>query len=509
MGNAAQAPWDVRVHAQADPGRTAVICGARSWTYGELDSLANRLASTLRSLGLQRGEHIASLIGNRAEMLALGWAAWRTGLYLTPIPTAASPTEVEYLIRDCGARAVLSEAALAAPMFRSGLRTAEVIWLTFDEEVEGATNLDSLLPHASPLPALAEPPGALMMYTSGTTGAPKGVIRPLLPEDWHGTPPFAQDLINLFGLAGQDVRYLSTAPLYHAAPLRFALAVTAGGGTAYVMDKFDARAALAILHDRAITHSQWVPAMFQRMLALPPELKALHQAPNHRCAIHGAAPCSPELKRQMIDWWGPILVEYYSGTEGVGLTLIDSHEAVAHPGSVGRARKGRIRVLDDEDEELAPGAVGRVYFSDGPSFEYHGAPEKTFARRTKEGWQTFGDLGYVDQDGYLYLTDRSDDMIIRGGVNVYPQEIERVIREVPGVWDCAVVGWPDDRFGESPVAFVVADRDSGIGIVDDVFDACRRQLGKVKQPSRVELIAELPRSATGKLLRRELRKSKP
>lgn len=509
MGGTAPKLWDVRVHAAADPGRAAVVCGTQTWSYGVLEAMANRLAATLRAQGLVRGDHVASIIGNRPEMLALAWAAWRSGLYLTPIPTGASPAEVEYLVADSGARAVVAELELAARIGQTGLQlpgtSIGTTWLTFGGHVAGTLDLETLLPEASPLPAQAEPPGALMMYTSGTTGAPKGVIRPLLPQDWRGTPPFAVDLLDLFGVAGHDVRYLSTAPLYHAAPLRFALAVTAGGGTAYVMDKFDARAALSMLREHAITHSQWVPAMFQRLLALPQREREAHSAPRHRCAIHGAAPCPPELKQRMIDWWGPILLEYYSGTEGVGLTLIDSHEAGVRPGSVGRARKGRIRIIDDTGSEVLAGTTGQVCFSDGPSFAYHGAPEKTAQRRTAEGWQTFGDVGHVDSDGYLYLTDREDDLIISGGVNVYPQEIEKVIRAVPGVWECAVVGWPDERFGETPVAFIVAARDADHDVPGDVLHACRLQLGRAKQPSRVELMAELPRSATGKLLRRALR----
>ena len=347
-----------------------------------------------------------------------------------------------------------------------------------------------------------------MMYTSGTTGAPKGVIRPLLPADWRGTPPFAADLIALFGIAGDDVRYLSTAPLYHAAPLRFALAITAGGGTAIVMERFDAESALQLVEEQRITHSQWVPAMFQRLLSLPAERRAAFSAPAHRSAIHGAAPCPATLKQSMIDWWGPILVEYYSGSEGIGLTLIDSAEALTHPGSVGRTRKGVLHIADEHGAELPAGATGLVCFSGVAPFAYHKAPQKTAARTLPQGWQTFGDIGHVDADGYLYLTDRQDDMIISGGVNVYPQEIEATLRTLHGVWDCAVVGIDDERFGETPVAFIVAQRDcalDGPTLLATVTRHCERHLGRFKRPSRFMLIDALPRSATGKLLRRRLR----
>ena len=236
--------------------------------------------------------------------------------------------------------------------------------------------------------------------------------------------------------------------------------------------------------------------------------RARHEAPAHRTAIHGAAPCPAPVKRAMIDWWGPILLEYYSGSEGVGLTLITSEEALQRPGSVGRARKGVLHIVDDAGQELPTGATGQVYFSGIAPFAYYKAPEKTAARTSPQGWQTFGDIGHVDADGYLYLTDRLDDVIISGGVNVYPQEIEAVLREAPGVWDCAVVGMPDERFGERPVAFVVLDRvisaDPATALAR-VRQHAETHLGKLKRPDTLHVIDALPRSATGKLLRRQLR----
>ena len=505
--------WDLRRHAAAAPRRTAFVCGGARLSYAELEVLANRIAAAFRNLGLVRGDHVASLLGNRPEALAIGWAAWRSGLYLTPMSTALTVTELRYLVEDCDARAVLVDADLhdvAAPLPASS--NSGVRWLSLRGEIAGFNALEPLLAEASPLPHTDEPPGALMMYTSGTTGAPKGVIRPLLPADWRGTPPFAADLIALFGLDGDDLRYLSTAPLYHAAPLRFALAVTAGGGTAFVMERFDAEEALTLIEQQRITHSQWVPAMFQRLLALPAARRAAFDAPAHRAAIHGAAPCPAAVKQTMIDWWGPVLVEYYSGSEGVGLTLIDSAEAVQRPGSVGRARKGVLHIANEQGAELPPGATGLVCFSGVAPFAYHKAPEKTAARTLPQGWQTFGDIGHVDADGYLYLTDRQDDMIISGGVNIYPQEIEAAIRAVPGVWDCAVVGVADERFGERPVAFVVPEREhASDGKLDNpsliaaVERHCEQHLGRFKRPSSIQSIDSLPRSPTGKLLRRRLR----
>lgn len=501
---------DLRLHAGRSPDALAVVCADRRLRYAELEALANRLAAVIRASGLRRGDHVVAVLGNRPELLALAWAAWRTGIYLTPLSTALAPPEVARLIEHCDARLVLADGAL--PALLSGLparvdpAAGPIRWLCLGGALDGFEALEPLLAQASAVPAADEPPGALMMTTSGTTGAPKGVIRPLLPPDWRGTPPFAADLIALFGVGGRDVRYLSTAPLYHAAPLRFALAVTAGGGCVHVMDRFDADEALALLVRERITHSQWVPAMFQRLLALPEDRRAAFRAPDHRAAIHGAAPCPAALKRAMIDWWGPILLEYYSGSEGIGLTMIDSHEALAHPGSVGRARKGRLHVVDDAGRERPPGETGLVCFSGIAPFAYHRAHEKTAARTLPGGLQTFGDIGHVDAEGWLYLTDRLDDMIISGGVNLYPQEIEAAIGQVPGVWECAVVDMPDERFGERPHAFVVPrNGQNPEAVIAAVRRHCDQVLGRLKQPEAIHVLSELPRTPTGKLLRRALR----
>ena len=503
---------DLRRHATEDPARLALSTQERSLTYGELESHANRLAHVLRALGLQRGDHAVSLMGNEPDVLALAWACWRSGVYLTPMSTYLTASELAYLVTDSDARAVFTSARqqTLAQALQASLTVGTCRWLVTDGEFPGFESLVPLLASASDQPCSDETPGALMMYTSGTTGAPKGVIRPLLPPDWHGTPPFAADLHTLFGLAGADVRYLSTAPLYHAAALRCALAVTAGGGWVYVMDRFDASTALDLLASERITHSQWVPTMFQRLLALPLERRQALHAPAHTTALHGAAPCPPAVKQAMIDWWGPILLEYYSGSEGIGLTLIDSPDALKHPGSVGRARKGTIHIVGSNDEALPAGQTGVVYFSGVAPFQYHKAPDKTAQRTHPQGWQTFGDIGHVDTEGYLYLTDRADDMIISGGVNLYPQEIEQVLRQLPEVWDCAVVGFPDPEFGERPVAFVVADRASGLALDalrQRLTEHCAQQLGRLKRPDRFEFTNELPYSPSGKVLRRQLRAS--
>ena len=500
---------DLRLHARSAPSHPAIVCGDERLTYAELEALANRIANVFRTLGLRRGDHIASLLGNRPEALAVAWGAYRCGLYLTPLATSLSSSELRYLVDDCDARLVVAEAALealAAPLVKEA--AGDVHWLSLGGSIAGFAPIEPLIMAAAAAPHEHEPAGALMVYTSGTTGAPKGVHRPLPPPDFAGTPAFAADLHALFGLGEPDVRYLSTAPLYHAAPLRFALAVTAGGGTVHVMDRFDADDALRLLEQHAITHSQWVPTMFQRLLALSPERRQSFRAPQHRVAVHGAAPCSPDIKRAMIDWWGPILLEYYSGSEGIGLTLIDSVEALRKPGSVGRARKGVVHIVDTAGTELPASETGVVYFSGVKPFAYYKAAEKTAAKTHPQGWQTFGDMGHVDAEGWLYLTDRLDDMIISGGVNLYPQEIETSMLGVAGVWECAVIGVPDERFGERPVAFVVPTHDAGgdrPALLARIQAHNQQHLGKLKQPRDIHLIDSLPRTATGKVLRRQLR----
>ena len=462
----------------------------------------------LRGLGLKRGDHLATLLSNGVEPLALGWAAWRSGTVLTPMSTSLVGPELAYLVRDSDARVVIADHAHAAQAAALPKACPGVIGLSLGGPIEGFRPIEPLLAEASPRPAADEPPGGFMLYTSGTTGAPKGVWRPLLPADYRGTPPWALDIVALYGLQGPGVRYLSPAPQYHAAPLRFSMAALAGGATVVVMPRFDAAEALRLLQHEAITHSQWVPAMFQRLLALPDAQREAFRAPAHRMAIHAAAPCPQSVKRRMIDWWGPILLEYYAGSEGIGTTLIDSEDWLRHPGSVGRAVRGQLHITGEGGVELPPGQPGLVCFSGMPAFEYHKAPEKTLARRTPQGWQTLGDIGHVDADGYLYLTDRLDDMIISGGVNLYPQEIEDALRDAPGVADCAVVGVPDERFGETPVAFVVplpgaAADEAAWRAALDAF--AQQRLGRFKRPSTIHRVDELPRSPTGKLLRRQLR----
>jgi acyl-CoA synthetase (AMP-forming)/AMP-acid ligase II len=279
------------------------------------------------------------------------------------------------------------------------------------------------------------------------------------------------------------------------------------GATSVVMERFDPELSLRLIERHRITHSQWVPTMFVRLLKLPPQLRRRYDLSSHRVALHAAAPCPIAIKEQMIEWWGPILIEYYAATEGHGSTQIDSHEWLQHRGSVGRARNCELHILDEEGHELPPGEVGTVYFGGGPSFEYHNDPDKTASARSAQGWATVGDMGYVDADGYLYLTDRKANMIISGGVNIYPQEAENVLINHPAVADVAVFGIPNEEFGEEvkaviePVEFATA----GPALERELLAYCHSHLAKFKCPRSIDFAAKLPRSETGKLYKRRIR----
>ncbi len=304
-----------------------------------------------------------------------------------------------------------------------------------------------------------------------------------------------------------DTVYLSPAPLYHAAPLRWCMLTQASGGTVIIMEKFDPEQALSLVERHHVSHSQWVPTHFIRMLKLPDGARQRYDVSSLKVAIHAAAPCPIPVKQAMIAWWGPILLEYYAGTEANGLTLINSAEWLQHPGSVGRAILGAVRICDDQGEPLPPRAEGTIYFEGGPAFAYHNDPEKTAAAANRHGWTTLGDVGWLDDEGYLYLTDRKSFMIISGGVNIYPQEIENLLVVHPRVADAAVIGAPDPDWGEAVVAVVQpADwRDANDGVAAEILEWLRPQLSGVKMPRRVDFMKELPRHPTGKLYKRLIR----
>ena len=496
-------------YAAHDPARPAIVMGSSGVvvTYGQLDERSRKLAAALRSRGLHVGDHLAILMGNSPTFLEVAWAAQRAGLYYTPINNHLRPGEVQYVLDDCGASALVSSQELTDVITK--LDTSRIpIRISADGDIDGFERYEQVVAGQSPSHLDDECEGREMLYSSGTTGRPKGVRKPL-PGTIFGDPSsvVAQIAEGLTaGHNGGDAVYLCPAPLYHSAPLVGSMSWHRGGGTVVLMEKFDPRECLRLIERYRITDAQFVPTMFVRMLRLPRAERERYDVSSLRRVLHTAAPCPVAVKRQMLDWWGPIIDEYYSGTEDLGATYISAQEWLAHPGSVGRPLDD-CHIVGPEGEELARGRVGVVYFAGGRRFEYHGDPDKTASVTHGKGWRTLGDMGYLDADGYLYLTDRVAHMIISGGVNIYPQEIENVLMAHPLVADAAVIGVPDEEMGESVKAVVqlVDCAEASAGLAARLVDYCRPELATYKCPRTVDFVDELPRDPNGKLYKRLLR----
>ncbi len=497
--------------AAEHPGKPAVIMAGSGQriTFAELDAEANRLAHVLFDAGLRPGDHIAFMLENRWEFLAIAWAAQRSGLYYTPVSSRLLADEIAYIVGDCGARVFIASKATADGEVNLAAVTPNVqLRLMLDAVADGFTSYEEVTSGAIATALPREVEGADMLYSSGTTGRPKGVER-ALPLSPMGTPDSLYQLISVLFPPTADSVYLSPGPLYHAAPLRYCLTMQRFAATVVVMEKFDPQQALAAIERYEVTHSQWVPTMFIRMLKLPADIRARCDLSSLQYAVHAAAPCPVPVKEQMIEWWGPVLHEYYSGTEAICFTYVNSADWLTHKGTVGRSLVGEPHVCDGNGDELPAGRVGTLYFSGGPPFSYHGDPAKTAASRDPQGrgWATLGDVGYLDEDGFLYLTDRVSHMIISGGVNIYPQEAENLLAVHPKVADVAVIGVPDPDMGEQVKAIVqpVAMADAGPELAAELIAFCRDQLAHYKCPRSVDFRDELPRLPTGKLLKRMLR----
>ncbi|MCX4090886.1 acyl-CoA synthetase [Nocardia sp. alder85J] len=480
-------------------------------TYRELEENSARLARFLYEAGLRRGDHLALIADNHPRVFEIYWAALRSGLYITAVNNHLSPDEAAYIVDDCGARAVVVSATLAtlAEKIVDATPRAE-IRLAYHGSVPGYRSYEQALTTVSAEPLPQQPRGSDMLYSSGTTGRPKGIKQPLPEREVHEPgDPYVAIFGPRYGF-DTDTVYLSPAPIYHAAPLRFGGVVQSLGGTVVLMDKFDAEGALAAIERFRVTHSQWVPTMFIRMLKLDKEIRERYDLSSLRVAVHAAAPCPVEVKQAMIDWWGPVLEEYYSSTESNGGTFISSAEWLRRPGSVGRAGIGILHICADDGAELPTGETGLIYFEreDWP-FEYHNAPEKSAESRHPEHptWTTTGDVGYMDADGYLYLTDRKAFMIISGGVNIYPQEIENALALHPAVLDVGVIGVPDPEMGESVLAVVepAPGAEPGPELAEQLRDYLRDHIAHYKVPRRIEFTRDLPRTPTGKLVKGKLR----
>lgn len=502
-------PMTPGFHAEQAPERPAVIMGASGevTTYAQLEERSRRFARALRERGVQPGDHIAVLMENNRPYLEVTWAAQRSGLYYTAINSHLRPGEVQYVLDDCGAVALVSSGAMAEvvaglDLSRIGTRIAAV------GQLAGFEPYEEVLAATSPEPLPDECEGREMLYSSGTTGRPKGV-RKVLPRTPLGDPSAAPVQIAQ-GIIAQGVEpgsvYLSPAPLYHSAPLVYSMSMHRLGATVVVMERFDPRLCLELIERHRVTHAQFVPTHFIRMLRLPEEERRRYDVSSLKFVVHAAAPCPVPVKRQMLDWWGPIIYEYYAGTEDIGSTFITPQEWLAHPGSVGKPMD-EVHIVGENGEELPPGQVGVVYFAGGRPFEYHNDPEKTASITNDKGWRTLGDMGYVDEDGYLYLTDRQAHMIISGGVNIYPQEAENVLAAHPAVRDVAVIGVPDPEMGEAVKAVVepVDAAAAGPELEAELIAYCRRELATYKCPRSVDFVDALPRDENGKLYKRLLR----
>ncbi|WP_433801443.1 AMP-binding protein [Actinomycetospora sp. CA-084318] len=498
--------------ARQAPGRAAMVLAetGETVTYGELDERSARLATALRARGLANGDAVVILLGNDVRWGEVCWACWRSGLVLAAVNHHLAARELAAVLAQAAPRAVVTTAELL-PAAVEALGRTEVLWLVVGtvpaDAPAGTVALDDLVAATPRDPDLPERAGGRLLFSSGTTGTPKPAR--VAPRDVHPDEVGVRSagLMRTLGFsepgAGVDV-LLVPGPAYHAGPIGFLQSVHQAGGTVVLMRRFDAEAALVAIERYRVTHSQWVPTMFVRLLRLPEDEKARHDLSSHRVAVHAAAPCPPAVKRAVLDWWGPIVHEYYGASEGYGRTVIGPHEWLAHPGSVGRAVGSGVTIADDAGRPLPPGGVGTVWFTAPGAAEPDRAPDGAADLAATPGWGAVGDLGYLDDDGYLYLTGRAGQMIITGGVNVHPREVELVLGEHPEVDDVAVVGVPDDEFGERVTAVVVPTASAAPGLEERLVGWSRDQLAHVKCPRTVHLVEDLPRNDAGKVLHRVL-----
>ena len=499
--------------ARTQPDKPAFIMAGSgvSVSYRELEARSNQVAHLLRNLGLKAGDHIAILLENHPRFFEICFGAHRAGIIYTAMSTRLTVSEAAYIVENCEAKLLITSHAMHGLAQELLPHTAALgARLMLDGAEPGYTAFETAIAACPITPIADQTAGGDMLYSSGTTGRPKGVFVPPEFPEIDAPNPLITICAKLFGMDTATV-YLSPAPLYHAAPLRFSMTAMRLGGTCVVMEQFDAEDYLRQVERHQVTHTQLVPTMFVRMLKLAPEVRTRYQLASLKIAIHAAAPCPVPVKQQMIEWWGPVLWEYYAGTEGNGMTMVNSQDWLTHPGTVGRAVIGQLRICDDDGAQAAAGTPGTIYFAEGRAYSYHNDPEKTASSRNAQGWTTLGDVGYVDHEGYLYLTDRKAHMIISGGVNIYPQEAENLLITHPKVLDCAVIGVPNEDFGEE-VKAVVQPRDMrdvagplAKELEAELIAFCRESLSPIKCPRSIDFETELPRHPTGKLYKRLLR----
>jgi len=503
--------------AKTQPDHPAVIMAGsgETITYGQLDGAANRLAHWFRSQGLQAGDAVAVLMENSPRYYEVFWATQRSGIILVPVSTHLTASEVAYILEDSDARLLVTTLLFGPLVEQMQADGMALPLLTYGAKSEGGSDssAENLLAAYPGTQIADQSVGRLMLYSSGTTGRPKGIVPapPADPAVEAGTPLMMLAVHGFHFPTDGSSMYLSPAPLYHAAPLGWSTTVHRLGGTVVVMEKFDPEGALVAIEKFRITESQWVPTHFVRLLKLPEELRARYDLSSHQHAIHAAAPCPAAVKQAMLDWWGPIIWEYYAGSEGNGMTMVSGADWLTHPGTVGRAILGTIHVCDDAEDgdgaEVVAGEEGVIYFESPHPFAYHKDDAKTAEATHPLGWTTLGDIGRMDEEGFLYLTDRRSNMIISGGVNIYPQEIENLLLGHPKVMDAAVIGAPDAEMGECVVAVVqpVDLEHAGETLAAELREFLAGKLAKLKLPRLFDFRAELPREANGKLYKRKLK----
>jgi long-chain acyl-CoA synthetase len=505
-------------HALAHPSRPALVIAdtGEQLSYRELDEGSNRAAQLFRSLGLTAGDKVGLMLRNRLEFPIVFWAAQRSGLFVTLISTHLKPAEAAYILNDCGAKLFITSAdvgataAILASQRSELIPNVKVVFSVGAEALSGAQALHAALADMPATPITDQTSGFYLLYSSGTTGRPKGIML-----------PFQAGAIEEVGAAEGSTQMFegfdplvafNAGPFYHGAPMGGMIATHRLGGTAVTLRKFDAMQTLKAIQDYRVVHGQFVPTMFVRFLALPKDVRRSFDLSSLKYVLHAAAPCPVEIKRQMMDWLGPIVYEYYGASESIGGTFITPQEWLRKPGSVGQSKVAPIHICSEEGAELPSGEAGIIYFETPPSrrFNYPNDPEKTTkaCHPFHTDWRTVGDIGRLDEEGYLFLTDRKDFMIISGGVNIYPQAVEDTLIVHPKVLDAAVIGVPNLEYGEE-VKALVQPRDwaeAGEALSVELIAWCRSHISAVSCPRSIEFVRELPRLASGKLAKKELRR---
>lgn len=497
------------IFAEKTPDRPAIIMGrsGKVVTWAELIERSNRLANYFVSIGLKPGDHIAYILENNEYVHQIAWAGRRAGIYYTPINYHLKTEESSYILKDCGAKLLIAQPSTAELALDAGAHIDRKLMIG-DDILPGFASLEEAIGSVSSERLEGRPEGNHMCYSSGTTGRPKGIKRKMSARTYGHPLDFEVNAMrDAYGFDETAV-YLVPSPLHFAGGIGWTLGAMRFGATVVIMEKFDAEEALRLIDTHKVTHSYFVPTHFVRMLKLPEEARARYDVSSLRLIIHGAAATPVDVKQAMLDWFGPVIHEFYSSTESPGFVRIGPEEWLEHKGSVGRPLWGKIRIVDEETGKvLPPGQPGIICFEGGTDFEYHNDPEKTKSAYEFNGWPTNGDIGYVDEEGWLYLTDRRSHMIISGGVNIYPQEAENVLTMHPAVKDVAVIGVPNKEFGEEVKAVVIPEQGHAPGpeLEEELIAYTRAHLAGYKCPKSVDFVDELPRLETGKLLKRELR----